>query len=232
MNQASGLKDPVVMNYLQLRKAVGIIGFVLPLVLVFGNMILEGAGIQPSISSYYYTDLRNVFVGSLCAIGVFLLACKGYDRRDEIAGYLACVFAVGAALFPTTPDAPVTGAGKLIGLVHLTFATLLFLTFVYFCFGLFTSTAGDPTKRKLQRNTVYRVCGMIILGCIAMIAVVKLTTIEKSLAQLRPVLWLEAAAVMTFGVAWLTKGETILRDEQSAAAKDQIVAKGAIGGGR
>lgn len=230
MKQTSGLKDPVVMNYLQLRKAVGIIGVALPLVLVFGNMIFQGPGIQPTISSYYYTDLRNVFVGSLCAIGVFMLACKGYDRRDEIAGYLACVFAVGAALFPTTPDGTVTGAAEFIGRLHLTFATLLFLTFVYFCFGLFTSTTGNPTQRKLQRNTVYRVCGAIILGCIALIAVVKLTSIEKSLTQLRPVLWLEAVAVMTFGVAWLTKGETILRDEQSETAEDQIAAKEAVGG--
>jgi hypothetical protein len=219
MSQASGLKDPVVMNYLELRKAVGFIGFALPLVLAFGKMILQGPGIQPSISSYYYTDLRNVFVGSLCAIGVFLMACKGYDKRDEIAGYLACVFAVGVALFPTTPNTNVTGTDELIGRVHGTFASLLFVTFAYFCFGLFTLTAGNPSRRKLQRNRVYRVCGAIILGCIALIAVVKFTSIEASLAQLSPVFWLEALAVMTFGVAWLTKGEAILKDEEIATSK-------------
>ncbi|HET8922593.1 MAG TPA: hypothetical protein VFN26_06305 [Candidatus Acidoferrum sp.] len=80
-----------------MRKAVGIIGVALPFALAFGKMLLQGSGLQPSISAYYYTDMRNVFVGSLCAIGVFLLSCKGYDWRDEAAGIAACVFAVGVA---------------------------------------------------------------------------------------------------------------------------------------
>src|SRR6267378_5672793 len=102
MNRPSGPNGSLVLSYLGLRKAVGIIGSALPFVLAFGKMLLEGPGIQDSISGYYYTDMRNVFVGSLCAIGVFLMSCRGYDRKDEIAGYLACVFAIGVALFPTT----------------------------------------------------------------------------------------------------------------------------------
>jgi hypothetical protein len=220
MNQQAG-PGQLVRDYLFLRKAVGIIGFALPSVLAIGNMILHGPGLERSISYYYYTDLRNVFVGSLCAIGVFLMSTKGYDKRDAIAGGLASVFAIGVALLPTTPDGNPTLQDKIIGALHLTSAALLFLTFAYFCLRLFTLTAGNPTPRKLMRNRVYRVCGWIILVSIGLIAVVHIPSLEKMLASVKPVFWLEALAVMTFGFAWLTKGEMILKDEEAATSKEQ-----------
>ena len=214
MNQQSGPQDPLVLSYLSLRKAVGIIGCALPLVLAFGKMLLQGPGIQGSISCYYYTDMRNVFVGSLCAIGVFLMSCRGYDRKDEIAGYLACVFAIGVAFFPTTPCMRPTSGHDLIGILHLTFAALLFLTLAYFSLALFTKTNPDkkPTPRKLHRNKVYRGCGYTILGCIFLMGVVALPPVKTLVERLTPVFWLESAAIVAFGFSWLTKGETILKD--------------------
>ncbi len=217
MSQQSGPQDPLVLSYLELRKAVGIIGFALPFVLAFGKILVEGLGIQSSISGYYYTDLRNVFVGSLCAIGVFLMSCRGYDRKDRIAGSVACVFAIGVALFPTTPYVDATSQDKLIGALHWSFAALLFLTLAYFSLALFTKTAPDkaPTPQKLQRNIVYRVCGSTILACIFLIAVVALPPVKTLVERLSPVFWLESLAIVSFGVAWLTKGETILKDQEN-----------------
>ncbi len=213
MNQQSGPQGFLVLSYLDLRKAVGIIGFALPFVLAFGKIVLQGPGIQSSISGYYYTDMRNVFVGSLCAIGVFLMSTRGYDRKDEIAGILACVFAVGVALFPTTPDVGATPQDRHIGVLHLSFVALLFLTLAYFSLALFTKTASDkPTPRKLQRNTVYRVCGYTILASILLIVIVALPAVKSLVERLVPVFWLESVAVVAFGVSWLVKGETILKD--------------------
>ena len=216
MNQQSGPQNSLVLSYLDLRQAVGIIGFSLPFVLAFGKILLEGPGIQSSISGYYYTDMRNIFVGSLCAIGVFLMSCRGYDRKDEIAGYLACVFAIGVALFPTTPDTGATVREKVFGTMHLSFAALLFLTLAYFSLVQFTQTAPDksPTRQKLQRNTVYRVCGYTILTSIFFMVVVALPPVKTLVAWLTPVFWLESVAVVAFGVSWLTKGETILKDQE------------------
>jgi protein-S-isoprenylcysteine O-methyltransferase Ste14 len=217
MNQQSGPQDSLVLSYLGLRKAVGIIGSALPFVLAFGKILLQGPGIQGSISGYYYTDMRNVFVGSLCAIGVFLMSCRGYDRKDEIAGYLSCFFAIGVAFFPTTPDMSATSRDRLIGTLHLSFAALFFLTLAYFSLKLFTKTDPNknPTRRKLQRNTVYRVCGYTILLCIFLCFIVALPRVKSLLAWLTPVFWLESVAIVAFGVSWLTKGETILKDQET-----------------
>lgn len=215
VNQSSS-EEPLVLSYLGLRRAVGIIGLALPLVLALGRILLQGFGIESSISCYYYTDMGNVLVGSLCAIGVFLLSCRGYDQKDAIAGRLACAFAIGVALFPTGHCAGAVSQNESVSKLHWSCAALLFLTLAYFCLALFTRTDPNshPTRRKLQRNIVYRLCGYAILGCICLIAVVKLLPAVNSRVQpLSPVFWLESIAVCAFGVAWLTKGETILKDQ-------------------
>jgi hypothetical protein len=216
MDQQSVPQDPLVLSYLALRRAVGIIGLALPFVLAVGKVLLQGPGIQSSISSYHYTDMRTVFEGSLCAIGAFLLSTRGYNREDEIAGRLASAFVLGVALLPTTPDVCATSQDKIIGGIHLSFAALFYLTLAYFSVALFTKTGPEnrPTPQKLQRNKVYRVCGYTILMCLLLIGIVKLFSIGDRLGRISPIFWLESIATMSFGVSWLTKGETILKDEQ------------------
>jgi hypothetical protein len=215
MNLRSDSQESLVISYLDLRKAVGIIGVALPFVLAFGKILCEGPGIEDSISGYYYTGMRNVFVGSLCAIGVFLMSYRGYDWRDAFAGNFACVFAIGVALFPTTPYLNATSRDELIGKLHLSFAASLFLTLAYFSLALFTKTAPDktPTPQKLQRNIVYRASGYTILACILFIAVIAGMPVRYVPGRLTPVFWLESTAIVAFGVSWLTKGETILKDQ-------------------
>ena len=100
--------------------------------------------------------MRNVFVGTLCAIAVFMLSYRGYGRSDDVAGDLACVFAVGVALFPTTPPGEPSQMEKLVGAIHLGFAAVFFLTLAYFSLILFTKT--DPTKESTHRNVSETQC--------------------------------------------------------------------------
>ncbi|WP_394992285.1 hypothetical protein [Emticicia sp.] len=105
-------EDPRLISYLYLRKAVGFLGFLLPIILVFGALLIGNGSIkncrevQSSISDYYHTRMRDIFVGTLCAIALFLFSYKGYDKRDNIAGTLACFFALGVAIFPTAIEIP------------------------------------------------------------------------------------------------------------------------------
>ena len=161
MNNGADNDKSLVISYLTLRKIVGILGTSFPFVLFIGAVIFFSTGIQSSISSYYHTGMRDVFVGILCVIGFFLLSYRGYERKDNIAGDFACAFALGVALFPTAPDGLISDGARFIGYVHLAFATAFFVTLIYFSLRLFTKTNPDiaPTRQKKQRNQVYKICG-------------------------------------------------------------------------
>jgi len=58
----------------QESSGLGVIGVLLPIVLVGGNRVLFGqSDLLPSLSGYYHSDMRNWFVCSLWAIGSGLL---------------------------------------------------------------------------------------------------------------------------------------------------------------
>jgi len=44
---------------------------------------ISKTGIEPTISDFYHTTYRDVFVGSLCAIGVFLVSYRGHRRANS-----------------------------------------------------------------------------------------------------------------------------------------------------
>ena len=208
-------QDPtagLVMSYLGLRRAVGVVAVALPFVLLAGKLLIDGPGLPGSISAYYYTSMRNVLVGLLFMQGTFLLSYR-YDRRDTVAAAIAGVAVIGVALFPTQPMNP-TPTDVAIGIVHLVCATTFFLTTAYFSLFLFTLSDGSPTPRKLQRNVVYRVAGIVILVCLVLQVGTDNLLPRAVVDAVHPVFWLEALAVIAFGVSWLVKGETVLRDYQ------------------
>lgn len=230
--------DPQLISYYTLRKSVGILGIAFPILLIVGTIVSTGCNeTLSSISAYYHTGMRNIFVGLLCAIALFLFTYTGYDSTDSTAGNIGCFFALGVALFPTSyTDALVCGIVKqtepsIISTIHFTSAAGLFLTLAYFSICRFTKTKKEPEMcwkrlywknhedrpkgRKLVRNRIYVTCGLIMIGCILFIAIYKLlgkTTFGEFLFQYDPVFWLEAIALWSFGVSWLTKGKTLYAD--------------------
>ena len=55
-----------------------------------------------SLSAYYYSGVRELFVGGLCAIGVFLVIYKLPDfTRESFSSCFAGLAAVVVAVFPT-----------------------------------------------------------------------------------------------------------------------------------
>ncbi len=217
-------KTNLVISYLTLRKAIGILGISFPVILVIGSIVAGGYDeIQNSISDYYHTNMRNIFVGVLCAFGLFLFSYKGYDKIDNIFGNLGGIFALGVALFPTTPDSTLpigcchsVAINPLIGRIHLLSAALFFIVLSYFSLFLFTKTKPSKifTDRKKLRNRVYKICGFIMLGCIGLIAVyfLFLENDYPQLSSINPVFWLETLALLAFGTSWIVKGNMILQD--------------------
>jgi hypothetical protein len=216
--QSSGNQKPFILSYLGMRELAGWVGFVLPFAVVLGNLPhpLEG-----SISAYYFTRTGAWFVGSLWVIGFFMVSARGYDERDEIAGWLAGVFALGVALLPMNYCKVTSGWVHYRGWLHWTSAAALFIDLALMCLFLFTkSDALNPTPKKRLRNKFYVACGYTILACIALIGAYSVLDnfyhpVVEKLAVYKPVFWLESGSVLAFAIAWLAKGETFafLRDE-------------------
>ena len=194
-------------SYLTLRRIVGILGVALPVLLAVWSLA-HRIGLLPSISDYYSLRTRDMFVGILFTIAWFLFAYRGYDDRDATAGKIACIFALGVAIFPNSGT-------PLEGRLHYGCAAALFLVLSYFALALFTKTGGSPTPNKLIRNRVYRTCGVIMLACIAAIGLGTVLLAEATRNALRLVFWLEALALWAFGVSWFVKGETLWRDAEA-----------------
>jgi hypothetical protein len=206
------LGTPYVHSYLFLRRSIGIIGLALPIVLIVGTLLIDGH-LLDSISSSYYHTLRGVFVGSMCAVGVFMLSYRGYTRYDDIASDIAGIGAIGLALCPTTPETgPVSSTQHLFGILHTIFAAIFFLTLVVFCVYFFIQQDNPvKTRRKVYRNWIYYTCGAVIFACLLLIWITQ-DFIPAQTSWMHPMLWLEAIAIFAFGVAWLIKGHTLLRD--------------------
>lgn len=211
---------------LTLRKLLGILGFILPIILVAGVYLLKelfdigehatDRVFQPSVSHYYYTVMGDVFVAVVASFGLFLFTYRGYHsekiwKRDNIFTNTGGVFAVLVALFPT--------GQKMCGFgcyVHFVAATAFFLILSYISLVLFTESKDPPEERprpKVLRNRVYRVCGVTMLCCIVILAIYFATGGRNSGSwPANTVFIFEAIALWAFGISWLTKGEALFPD--------------------
>jgi len=212
-------------SYLQIRKAVGWLGILLPVALVIGTRLFSNCPhIKDSISDYFYTIMGSVLVGVLCAVALFLFSYNGYNNWDKIASNIAALFALGVAFFPVSVNEKCNtctfcnilsrDVSHWRNIVHFGSATIFFLTLALMSIFLFTKTdkPDAPGTMKLRRNLIYRICGIIIIS--AMITTGVLDFLVSPDKQLIPhaTLWLETIMLWAFGFSWLIKGETLWKD--------------------
>lgn len=197
-------------SYLALRKAVGWIGILLPFVLLLGNTILFGGNPnQPSVSLYYYTPMRDVLVGGLCAVALFLFFYSGYDTWDNTTASLTGFFALLVAFFPASE----TGSGGIANTVHVISAALFLGSLAFFSLFLFTKDDGNPTPEKLKRNSIYIACGSVM--SVSLLALLIYFIIKREDHTSTPfIFWAETVALVAFGISWLTKGGTLYPDRE------------------
>lgn len=211
--------NELVLSFLSVRRAIGALGFFLPLALLTASLF-EAGGLRTSLSAYYYSPMREVFVGTLIAQAVFLWSYEGFRPRpdewitDKSMARLAAVSVALVALVPTGgPEVPCTALQCVIGaptgaLVHLVAAALFFGALAVFCLVLFVKgTVDGPDKRAANR--IYRICGWTIVVSIALIGMLFVTGLDDALAHLRPVFWLETLATFAFATSWAVKGDSL-----------------------
>ena len=68
------------------------------------------------------------------------------------------------------------------------------------------------SKNKVRRNIIYVVCGIIIIISMLFLVILHLKYSQERLDTNIYVFVLEAIMLEAFGISWLIKGETILKD--------------------
>lgn len=211
--------NDLVLSFLAVRRAIGALGYFLPVILFLSAFVMEG-GLRTSISAYYYTAMREVFVGTLIAQAVFLWSYEGFRPdagewiTDRRMARLAAVSAALVALAPTFgPEIDCTALQcllgvRLAGLVHFIAAGLFFIALAVFCLVLFVKGTVDSEEKRVS-NRIYRICGWTILGSIGVIGVLDATGLDERLAAIRPVFWLETLACFAFATSWAVKGDSL-----------------------
>src|SRR5262249_50848876 len=90
-------------SFLAMRVFIGVLGILLPLLLVFIDWGgYDGPFPRDSLSAYYYSGMRDVFVAILSATGVFLITYKIAEwNLDNATSIVAGIAAVLIPQFPT-----------------------------------------------------------------------------------------------------------------------------------
>jgi hypothetical protein len=214
--QQGNIQDPHIISYMTLRKAIGWMGVLLPAVLVFGSFILDHTHvIKSSLSSYYWTHLRNVLVGVLCVMGSFLLSYhgpEGFKSWDSLASKSAGLLSFCIAFVPTSQN----GDNKWGDLVHYLTSAIFLAILSGMSLFLFTKSGEYITVQKKNRNRVFKVCGITMLAAIILIPVTGIDFIHKHIRQFKPTVICETIALISFGISWLVKGELIFKDKENA----------------
>ncbi len=221
--------NSMVASYKTLRTMIGVLGILLPvLVVAFSFIKPECCCIQGSISDYHNSASRNIFVGILCAVSCFLFVYNGYDKKDFWVAKIAGVAGVLVAMFPaTTVGKPIDcilttvfERPEWFHVVHIVSAIILFCCFAYFCLFLFTKSASHPTRQKVYRNRIYRICGWLIIVCMLLVAFCSIRCIKEWLG-FSVVFGLETIMLWAFGFSWFVKGDHILKDKSSSKNENE-----------
>lgn len=188
-------------TYFSTRIGIAIIGVIFPLILwLFGELKLD-IELQGSISAYYHTPLRDVFVGSLFAIGAFLYLYKGFSTTEDFILDAAGICAVGVALLPTSCPPRLKCDVFTAPFWHGASAILFFILIALIC--LAEAFGFLPRSTKLRFFTVM----YIILG-VAMIALplsVWLFYRENDIFIFK----LEYVAICVFSFYWILKSTEV-----------------------
>jgi hypothetical protein len=221
-------KDEII-SYQKLRTFIGMIGVLLPILLVLGCYIRgdKSYSWQPSISHYYYSKMHVAFVCVLCVLGGFLITYKGKGRLESWISNFAGCFAVAVAAFPTGFDDfrlapnksnqylqllnPVSGTWDKI---HFGFAGLLFSCFAIFCLCFFqipdrNYDTPQEQKKFARRKRLYKICGWGIIISMAAIFLFFVLLPQRQGLLAYTTFFFETTSLYFFGAAWLVKGSVL-----------------------
>jgi len=194
------------------RRGMALLAAAFPVIFLVSSFILERTTFQTSISAYYWTldPERNIFVGVLCAVGVFLLLYKGYSWFEDRVLDVAGVSAVGIAFFPMDKLGDcVSSASGVTASAHGTFAVIFFACIAIICIFMSRNSLkdiNDPHRRAMFRRA-YRWCSGTMIVSIGFAVLYRLLPEEYALflCEKSIIFWVEAVGVWAFSAFWYIK---------------------------
>lgn len=196
------LQKHIAGTYFALRLGMGLFAAALPVFLWVGGRFVDGEALRCSMSAYYYSpNLRDTFVGMLCAIGVFLVMYKGFSRQENWLLNLAGTLSVLIALIPTNPGCAAGGVTP-----HSALAVFFFATIAYVCLTRASDTLSliaNPKRATWLRNIYWLLGALMIFS--PLVAALFATILQPSDPTTSIVFYVEMVAVWTFAAYWVIK---------------------------
>lgn len=224
-------------SFLLMRTLIGVMGVLLPVTLLVGDgFLFEGGKPRGSLSAYYYSGMRDIFVSCLCVTAFFLIFYKFFERNlENTLSVVAGVAAVGVALFATgrpgggtVPTSPLQDkfGEALVEQVHYVCAATFIL-----CLGVISYFFGRREGARSQRRdghwarfspefwrTFHYASAAGIAVAVAYIALTEVFGWPDAYTLIIG----ETVAVLCFGASWLAKGLEIDILGSASAAREQI----------
>jgi len=201
-------------TYFYLRVGLITIALSLPIVLLIGGHVREGLSLRDSMSAYYHTSMRDIFVGALSASGVALYLYKGFRRLENILLNFAGGFLVLVAFLPTN-----CGDGTQCGRFtaaspHKLSAFLFFICIGFVCLLCASETLTlTPESKRARYRVAYGSIGVLLF--VLPISAALLAWQAKHGTVL---FWLEASGVWVFSLYWLVKSYELWRTQAEKRA--------------
>lgn len=206
-------------HYLWQRRIIGfMILFLTPLSFLFGliGWDTNPAGWWYSISDTFYSNSAVLMIGVVSIGSFFFCSYKGYDIRDKIVNLITGIGFLCIVIFPCGNEG-VKELGAKVGLfqlpidisatIHKISAAISFVGMFVNVMFLFTLNKGEISKQKKKRNIVYRVCAILILIGILIIAASPF--LPKEYIPKNLVWWAEFIILVPTGIAWVVKSEAL-----------------------
>jgi hypothetical protein len=205
-----------VRSYLWMRVGIGALGVLLPLLLVFlDKALFEGHPFpRGSLSAYYYSGMRDEFVGIMSATGVFLVTYKIAERNlDNLASIFAGICAALIATFPTgrpSSSVPLTPLQDLLGegvvkTVHFAASAIFLVSLGVISFFFGVREGARPRRQGTLSPTFWKWFHWACTSAMALAIVWIVVTLAVGWPP-RSLLIGEWVSAWAFGLSWLAKG--------------------------
>jgi len=176
---------------------IGFIALLVPIILP-----VVGGNQGNSISYYYHlAETRDLFVGLLWALGLFLVLFQGLSRWENLLLSAAGVFLILVAMVPTGSEQCTESATfSWHAFFAIAFFACLFVVALVFAKKRLDYILWLPLRARFERAYTIAGCAMVGLPLLAW----GLHLLDQDDCN-RAIYWVEATAIFAFSLYWFTK---------------------------